>query len=530
MERKRVKRTAAGWIAAFLSFVVLVTTLSIGIYYLDRENRQNRLRTENLYQESMYSMSESLSNIEVNLSKILVSNDNLETALMLNDTYHHSQAAITALNLLPVSAEDRAACDKFLNQLGDWCNSQVKALLGGGSNEAGDEQVIVANATGQNEQDKTSQKNQDSFGENLDPNQQGFDQASQDGQNILPDSNQNEKNIDDLNMGGNQQDMPQNSSGRMQLDNFDEQCEELYIRARRLNLSVKDAAARIDGSYRMLHNLSDGIMTDFDINDTILKNSTDVPELIYDGPFSDSQSLKRFKGLEGKEEISQDKAKEIAKEIFKEIGFRNITVLGETSEPPAYSLIGNTNKPDKDMYVSISKNGGVILSASLPCDNSGKTQRLEQDKAVELAQKYATMCGYEGLSPVWYNEIDKCAVVNLTPEVNGVIFYPDLVKVKVCLVTGDFAGIEAVGYCKSHYQREFSAEIDEMQASKAVSSKLNINGIRLAVVPKDMTERLCYEFAAQYKGLDYFVYVDAKTGKQINIMRVIDEEQGQMVM
>lgn len=507
MEKVKIKRSAVGWIATFLSIAVLLSTLSIGIYYLDKENRENRLRTENLYQECMYSLSESLSNIEINLSKILISNDNLETALMLNDTYYHSQEAMNALNLMPISPEDKAECDKFLNQLGDWCNSQVKALLKGGSSEAGDEQIIVTNTAV----------------ELIEEEPKDFKKLQNEEKNLKNDK----KSQLDLNK---KQEMPQKTSGKRQLKTFDEQCEELYIRARRLNASVKDVAAKIDGSYRMLHNISDGVLTDFDLNDTVMKNSTDVPEIIYDGPFSDSQSSKNFKALDDKEEISLEQAIEIVKEMFKDLGYRNIQLIGETSEPKAYSLIGNTNKPDKDLYVSISKKGGILLSASRPCDNTGKTQRLDQNKAIELAKKYAAMCGYKGLTPVWYNEADKYAVVNLTPEINGIIYYPDLVKVKVCMVTGDFYGIEAVGYCKSHHNRDLTVSIDKAQAQKAVSSKLKITGSRLAIIPKDMTERLCYEFAAKYKGLDYFVYIDANTGKQINIMRVINDEQGQMVM
>lgn len=482
MEKSRKKKTAAGIVAVILAFAVTIGAFSAGIFYVDRQNKGNKLKVENFYQENIYEMSESTSNIEVNMSKLMISTDKAETAVLLNDTYHHAQTAIAALNSLPVNPEDKAVCDKFLNQLGDWCSSQCKKMMGGETSEG--EEVTVASAEG-------------SFDEN--------DSLKTDSGKKL-----------------------ENKGEKRRLTTFDDQCEELYIRSKRLNASVREAANRLTDGQKMINNLSNGLMTDFDIADVNVKNSTDVPELIYDGPFSDSQGAKSFKGLESKEEISSVAAIKKAEKIFEDLGYRNVKLIGESTCPAAYALFGKTNK--SELFVSISKSGGIVLSANVPCDNNGKKTRFGEDKCTEFAQKYAEMCGFCSLTPVWYSEVSGYAVVNLTPVKDGIVFYPDLVKVTVCQVTGDFAGIEAAGYCACHHDREFSPAIDEIEAQKAISNKLTISGSRLAVVPKDMKEKLCYEFAAEYKGLDYFIYVDANTGKQVNIMRVIDEEQGNMVM
>ena len=54
--------------------------------------------------------------------------------------------------------------------------------------------------------------------------------------------------------------------------------------------------------------------------------------------------------------------------------------------------------------------------------------------------------------------------------------------------------------------------------------------VSLAVIPYKETERFCYEIYGSYKGLDYFVYIDAKSGEQADVLRVIDSEQGSMIM
>lgn len=63
-----------------------------------------------------------------------------------------------------------------------------------------------------------------------------------------------------------------------------------------------------------------------------------------------------------------------------------------------------------------------------------------------------------------------------------------------------------------------------------MSDKIDISCVRLAVIPVDEKQVFCYEVAGSYKGLDYFVYVDAVSGKEVNILRVVDNKQGSMTM
>ena len=40
----------------------------------------------------------------------------------------------------------------------------------------------------------------------------------------------------------------------------------------------------------------------------------------------------------------------------------------------------------------------------------------------------------------------------------------------------------------------------------------------------------CYEVAGSYKGLDYFVYLSADDGREVNILRVVDDNQGRLTV
>lgn len=43
-------------------------------------------------------------------------------------------------------------------------------------------------------------------------------------------------------------------------------------------------------------------------------------------------------------------------------------------------------------------------------------------------------------------------------------------------------------------------------------------------------EALSYEVCGTFMGLDYFVYVDARDGTEREVMRVVDSDQGTMIM
>jgi len=44
------------------------------------------------------------------------------------------------------------------------------------------------------------------------------------------------------------------------------------------------------------------------------------------------------------------------------------------------------------------------------------------------------------------------------------------------------------------------------------------------------TEKLCYEFKGEYEGLSYIVYINAETLYEEQIFKIIDSENGQLVI
>ena len=70
-----------------------------------------------------------------------------------------------------------------------------------------------------------------------------------------------------------------------------------------------------------------------------------------------------------------------------------------------------------------------------------------------------------------------------------------------------------------------------MQARQKVFSKLNISSERLALIPlSDGSETLTFEFYGEYRNMKYFVYIDVVDLSEVNVLRVIDSENGALVL
>lgn len=307
------------------------------------------------------------------------------------------------------------------------------------------------------------------------------------------------------------------------ITSYRDQVEDIYVYTAQLNSRVSDMIALIKEDYLVINNLDKEKLANFDYNEKSVDPSAEYPELIYDGPYSDAKKKDSFGELASLPEISEVDAIKLLLDTFEDI--REIDKCGEGSEPECYMFTAKIN--DDNLFAAISVRGGKILTVNT--DRKVTVARYNRDGVIRIAKELSKQLGYDNLTAVWYNEIDGVATVNLVAETDGVICYNDLVKVKVGL-DGQLLGFEATGYCKCHKERSLTPTMSAQAAAQCVSNKLKITNIRLALVPKDEKEILCYEVAATFKGLRYFVYVDANDGREVEIMRVTEQGgQGQMV-
>ena len=133
---------------------------------------------------------------------------------------------------------------------------------------------------------------------------------------------------------------------------------------------------------------------------------------------------------------------------------------------------------------------------------------------------------------VWSDLVGNDTYLNLAPVINNIIYYPDLIKVKVDLGTGEILGWEATSYYTNHVDRELKKPtITKNQARNNISSDFKVLSSRLALSPLEYNrEILTYEFKCSKNGAIYYFYYNAYDGTLENILKVIQTENGSLLM
>lgn len=296
----------------------------------------------------------------------------------------------------------------------------------------------------------------------------------------------------------------------------------------------------MDG-YRISDNLGSEEDSDFSINfSPFFNESIKYPALIYDGPFSDATVDRTVKGLKG-EDIDKDDAENIVRDIFGE-RITSLNFIDETAGTfETYDFGVNTQ--DRNYYIQVAKKGGFIICISSNASNYGlgddenvTAESIDDidknEKAISLALEFAESLNITDMTCVWSASSQDICYVNLAPKQDDCILYPDLIKAKVDLNIMQVVGWEASSYALNHVEREdLIPQLSLEEAKKLVSSNLSINNERLCVIPLDFIgETLAYEFSGVHNGYHYYLYIDAYTGSQVRVLRVIQTDQGELVL
>ena len=261
----------------------------------------------------------------------------------------------------------------------------------------------------------------------------------------------------------------------------------------------------------------------------IENNAIETPKEIHDGPFSDSVKKVSAKNLENLEEINATRAEELAGQYFESYNPTDVRCTGEAvaQQLECYNLTIATD--DGEMMAQISKKGGkvVMFDSYKECSD----HNFSVERCIDIAQDFLSDLGYKNMSAVWTSENGTTCNLNFAYENNGVIYYPDMIKVKVCEERGIVTGIEGISYVLNHVERNAGkATISKSEAKSKLAGGFDVEGSRLTVIPHDDMEVLAYEFYGNYGGNDYYIYVDAKTGEEVEVFTVIGTKQGKALM
>ncbi len=262
----------------------------------------------------------------------------------------------------------------------------------------------------------------------------------------------------------------------------------------------------------------------------IERTSIDYPTLIYDGPFSETLQQRRDIRIQG-EAIDQKKAKEIAVEF---VGKDRVAKVEDapqtTADIETWGVYIELKDGKGTIFVSVSKRGGKVVN--MISDGEIKSAKLSLEEAQRRAERFLSQKGYKSMVPTYSQKFDGTLVINFAYKQDDIIVYPDLIKVKVSLEDGSIVGFDARNYLIAHKERDIEPpKLSLEEARKLVNPNLELKSEGLAIIPTESGgEKLCYEFKGEYGGDNFIVYIDANTGKEVNILKIIDTANGTLVI
>ena len=309
-------------------------------------------------------------------------------------------------------------------------------------------------------------------------------------------------------------------SGGSMLTTADEsQIEGLLSACQGLNAHLTDMGEQI---YNEPDRMGDaaGLWPD---KETAGESGIEYPSLIYDGPFSDGRTDDAPKGLTG-ERITREQARQAAARYA---GTTPERVRDAADSGGQFEAFGFTAETDfGNLSVQVTGQGGHLLWM-MP-ESAAYEPKIPREDCLRAAQVYLADMGFGGMERCFVQEYDGMVVANFVSVQDGVLLYPDQVKLQISRATGTVVGAECSQYLANHERRHgLEPALSVQQAQLALSDRLDVQNNRLCVIPTDAGEKLCWEFRGAFSGAQYYVYVDARSGEALEILRIAQTESGE---
>lgn len=275
---------------------------------------------------------------------------------------------------------------------------------------------------------------------------------------------------------------------------------------------------------------SQSVSSETDMFSTLEENFHEYSGLIYDGAFSEHMTNTEPKMIVGNE-VSEEEARNKVRDFIKDKKIQEIDTLEQSQNTniPAYNFSVKTEE-NENYAISVSKKGCYVVYSN--CNRDIGDQVWSYEDANKKGLEFLEKVGIRNMHVTYYLNESGILTINYAYNQDGVIIYPDLIKVKVALDNGEILGFESTGYLNNHTERSIDKSvISKEQAKKTLNKNLNIKSEGLAIIPTEYkTEILCYEFEGTVDNRDFIVYINAKTGEEEDILVIYNTPNGTLTM
>lgn len=436
---------------AFLG-IAAVAALSWGVYESQlRKGYEDQIK--NMYTRSFYELVNNMDGVQVQLSKLMVSNSPGGNIQLLSDISRQADSAVEKISQLPLSHPALSNTMGLVSLTGDYCRSLT--------NKAADGHPLTA---------------------------------------------------DDIE----------------HLKELYNSCQSLTDELRKMQSEGKVIFASLNNKTYYDVAQSDKISTQFSEKD---KGGVEYPTMIYDGPFSESIANAQPKGLpQGQDTLDENGAKAAAAQFMNLPNTNDMTVTGQCKGTINTYIIEALNSAGQKATVQVTKQGGKVLQ--MIEDSGSATPKLTPEDCVTRATDWLASVGFGQMVPTFKQQYDGLLVINYAAQQDGAVLYTDLIKVKVRMDDGRISAFDATGYYMNHVGRPtLTPTITQDDAKKLLSTQLDVAGSLLALIPMSGGgERLCWEFRGTFGGDTFYVYIDAITGEEAQVFKVINTDSGSLVV
>lgn len=247
----------------------------------------------------------------------------------------------------------------------------------------------------------------------------------------------------------------------------------------------------------------------------------DYPALIYDGPFSSHLNDRKPVFTADMPEISKEEALQKAKDLT---GMEKLELNEEGGVLPVYYLTGSDG--EKTASMAFTKKGGYLEYYLV--DRETGDIHVDVAEARLNASKFLESAGFKGMTESYYEAISSAVVINFAAEQDGYTLYPDLVKVKVALDTGEIIGLESRGYIMYHKTRSIPKEkITINDAREKINPNVSIKSITRAVIPMDDgSERFTWQVEGAIGERRCLIYINTQNGAEEKLFLLMESDTG----
>lgn len=231
--------------------------------------------------------------------------------------------------------------------------------------------------------------------------------------------------------------------------------------------------------------------------------------------------LADYKALPSRE-VGSGEAMQIAKDFIGADKVRSVAHAPDTGGMmPAWGV--TLQLDDLQLNLEITRRGGKVLLMSPETAAFPIRKTVEECRAAALSFLHER--GFAQMESPWYQVYDGLCVLTCVNVQNGVLIWPDRVTVQVRMDTGEVVGLEASKYWQNHLPRKLQTPLLTEEEARA-SLSAEATAARLCLLPHEGVERLCWQFTIQQNDDTYISYIDAMTGRELRLEKVMHLETG----